>query len=291
MVLTFLSSFIISGAATFLDNIEEIGWVHDTWRQCRSGSKNCPSGLGRCAHCNSGWHHAEFAVVSVSVPLCFARVALAGVLAFAGAWWPVSCGTRPRWLDVYLLRGGYSPYGSSGHSSRSCLVLLRVECDALWAEWGEVFWRLRDHRFIATKSKAKPVPPSPRDPLAPLPVLGTVGTASNAPPGYETDRPECRSRRPAGESVIHHALKPAPSAADVEGPWIDPDFDSGLIQRCKANWHTPISELTNEILATFLRQEIALSLVIPEARKRVTAGYIDDTELYEEQLSKLKGCR
>jgi hypothetical protein len=74
------------------------------------------------------------------------------------------------------------------------------------------------------------------------------------------------------------------SVADVEGPWIAPDFDSGLIQRCKASWHTPISELTNEILATFLSQELALSIVLPEARKRVATNYVDNTELYEEQL-------
>ena len=75
------------------------------------------------------------------------------------------------------------------------------------------------------------------------------------------------------------------TVADVEGPWVDPNFDSGLIERCKRGWNTPVAELTNELLATYLRQNIALSLVVPEARKRVAAGYVDDTELYDEELA------
>jgi hypothetical protein len=74
------------------------------------------------------------------------------------------------------------------------------------------------------------------------------------------------------------------TVADVEGPWVDPKFDSGLIQRCKRGWNTPVAELTNELLATHLRQKIALSIVLPEARKRVAAKFVDDTELYDEEL-------
>jgi hypothetical protein len=74
------------------------------------------------------------------------------------------------------------------------------------------------------------------------------------------------------------------TVADVEGAWVEPEFDSGLIQRCKRGWSTPISELTNELLATYLRQKIALSLVVPEARKRIAANYRDDTEMYDEEL-------
>jgi len=77
--------------------------------------------------------------------------------------------------------------------------------------------------------------------------------------------------------------KPA-TVADVEGPWVDPNFDSGLIDRCKRGWNTPVGELTNELVATYLRQKIALSLVVPEARKRIAAKFVDDTELYDEEL-------
>lgn len=77
--------------------------------------------------------------------------------------------------------------------------------------------------------------------------------------------------------------KPA-TVADVEGPWVDPNFDSGLIERCKRGWNTPVGELTNELLATYLRQKIALSLVVPEARRRIAANFVDDTEMYDEEL-------
>jgi hypothetical protein len=72
--------------------------------------------------------------------------------------------------------------------------------------------------------------------------------------------------------------------ADVEGPWVDPDFESGLIERCKRGWNTPVADLTNELLATYLRQKIALSLTVPEAEKRLASKFVDDTELYEEEL-------
>ena len=75
------------------------------------------------------------------------------------------------------------------------------------------------------------------------------------------------------------------SVADVEGPWVDPDFDSGLIERCKRYWNVPVPELPNEILATYLRQRIALQLVMPEARKRLETGFNDDSEMYEGELS------
>ncbi len=74
------------------------------------------------------------------------------------------------------------------------------------------------------------------------------------------------------------------TVADVEGPWIDQNFDSGLIERCKRGWNTPVTELTNELLATYLRQKIALSLVVPEAQVRIAAKFVDDTELYDEEL-------
>jgi hypothetical protein len=75
------------------------------------------------------------------------------------------------------------------------------------------------------------------------------------------------------------------TVADVEGPWVDPNFESGLIERCKRGWNTPIGELTNELLATYLRQKIALRLVVPEARERIAQGSIDGTELYDEVLA------
>jgi hypothetical protein len=70
-------------------------------------------------------------------------------------------------------------------------------------------------------------------------------------------------------------MKPR-SVADVEGPWVDPGFGSGLIERCKRYWSVPASELPNAVLAMFLRQRFALQIIIPEARKRLEAGIDDD---------------
>ena len=75
------------------------------------------------------------------------------------------------------------------------------------------------------------------------------------------------------------------TVADVEGPWVDPDYDSGLVRQCKRGWNVPVSELSNELLATYLRQKIALRIVLPEARKRLDEGFTDGTELYPEELA------
>jgi len=78
----------------------------------------------------------------------------------------------------------------------------------------------------------------------------------------------------------------AQSAADVDGPWIDMSGpETGLALRYKKLWTTPIVELSNAMLATFLRQRIALRLVIPAAQKRLDSGFVDGTELYDEELA------
>jgi hypothetical protein len=73
--------------------------------------------------------------------------------------------------------------------------------------------------------------------------------------------------------------------ADIEGPWVEPDFESSLIERCRINWSVPVSDISNYALATFIRQKTALSLVVPEARRRLAEGFEDGTELYDEELT------
>lgn len=75
------------------------------------------------------------------------------------------------------------------------------------------------------------------------------------------------------------------TVVDVEGPWVQPEFESGLIERCKRGWNTPVGELTNDLLATYLRQKIALSLLVPEARRRIADRFVDHTELYDEEVA------
>lgn len=64
------------------------------------------------------------------------------------------------------------------------------------------------------------------------------------------------------------------TVADVEGPWVPQGFESGLIERCRRGWNTPIGQLSNEQLATYLRQKIALSLLVSEARSRIAARVV-----------------
>ena len=88
-------------------------------------------------------------------------------------------------------------------------------------------------------------------------------------------------------------MTPPRTVEDVEGPWVAVDFDSGLIERCRTYWSVPVSEMPNQALATYIRQRIALSLVVPEARKRVESGFDDDTENFDgelrEALQKVEG--
>lgn len=75
------------------------------------------------------------------------------------------------------------------------------------------------------------------------------------------------------------------SVADIEGAWVEQEFESSLIKRCRENWTVPISELPNHVLATFIRQRKGLKLVVPEAMRRIEAGYEDDSDLYDDELS------
>ncbi len=75
------------------------------------------------------------------------------------------------------------------------------------------------------------------------------------------------------------------SVADIEGAWAEPEFESSLIQRCRNNWSVPVSNLSNYVLATFVRQRRGLKLVVPEAKRRIELGYMDGSELYDEELS------
>lgn len=74
------------------------------------------------------------------------------------------------------------------------------------------------------------------------------------------------------------------SVADIVGPWVDPDFVTNLIERCRDAWNVPIGDLSNEMLATFLRQDIATDLIIEGAARRLEAGFDDDSEMYEGEL-------
>ena len=75
------------------------------------------------------------------------------------------------------------------------------------------------------------------------------------------------------------------SLAEIVGPWIDPDFDSGLIERMRNAWSKPIGRLTNHELATCLRQTVAVEHVLPIAKKRDAEEFHDESELHDTELA------
>lgn len=78
---------------------------------------------------------------------------------------------------------------------------------------------------------------------------------------------------------------PNPSLADIVGPWEEPGFESGLIDRMRAAWSKPLQDLTNRELATCLRQRLAVEDVLPIAKKRVSDRFDDDSELHDTELA------
>jgi hypothetical protein len=74
------------------------------------------------------------------------------------------------------------------------------------------------------------------------------------------------------------------SVAQILGPWVEPDWDSGLIARCREAWNKPLRNLSREELATLLRQRFAVEQLLPVAKKRLEDGIDDDTEMFDEEL-------
>ncbi len=77
------------------------------------------------------------------------------------------------------------------------------------------------------------------------------------------------------------------TVADIEGDWKDQNWESGLVKRCQKAWNKSLDDLTNQEIATFLRQEIAVDHILPLAIQRVNDGYDDDTEMFEGELKKV----
>jgi hypothetical protein len=75
------------------------------------------------------------------------------------------------------------------------------------------------------------------------------------------------------------------SVADFEGEWKDPGFPSGLIERCRKHWNTPISELPDLLVATYLSQGFATEPMKQEARRRIESSQSDGSELLRRPTS------
>jgi hypothetical protein len=79
-------------------------------------------------------------------------------------------------------------------------------------------------------------------------------------------------------------MKSTESIEDILGPWAESDWQSGLIERCKRAWKKPLQELTNEELATLLRQDIATDRILPISEDRIRRAVDDNTEIYDGEL-------
>lgn len=202
IVLTFLSSFVLSSTATFLDNIEEIQLVSRAWEIMPQWIQDCPIGSWtlRTLQFGAGVTLNMLLFLFLYRLFCPRRIGWAACIRgsiVASLLWELGRIV----LTWYLLRGGYTPYGVVGSFIAIMLWFFYAWNVMLFgAEWGEVYWRLRDHRFNRDKGQSETTSAVPIDPLGKLPVLGTVATASNTPPGYEpispkvdpADRPENR---------------------------------------------------------------------------------------------------
>ena len=82
------------------------------------------------------------------------------------------------------------------------------------------------------------------------------------------------------------------SVKDIEENWVG-DAPTALIQRCKASWKTPLTKLSDLMVATYLNQKIATSYMLLEAERRLGDEEPDDTEFFdgqlEEALNRAKG--
>lgn len=75
------------------------------------------------------------------------------------------------------------------------------------------------------------------------------------------------------------------TAAEIHGPWIDPNWESGLVARVRKFWDVPIADLPDAALALFLRQQIAVEPTMKEAQRRLASGRPDESEIYEGELA------
>ena len=73
------------------------------------------------------------------------------------------------------------------------------------------------------------------------------------------------------------------AVSNLLGPWRG-DAHTGLMQRCKESWDTPLVHLSDLMVATFLNQNIATKHLLIEAKRRMKDQERDETEYFDGQL-------
>ncbi len=56
------------------------------------------------------------------------------------------------------------------------------------------------------------------------------------------------------------------------------------MQRCRAAWDTPLANLTDLMVATFLNQDIAVTQMLIKAKRRIKEQEREGSEYFEDQL-------
>lgn len=74
------------------------------------------------------------------------------------------------------------------------------------------------------------------------------------------------------------------TVANLLGPW-EGEVSTTLMQRCRDDWDTPMHELSDLMVATFLSQQIAASWMVIEAKRRLNLEPRDETEYFDGQLA------
>ncbi len=201
MVLTFLSSFIISGAATFLDNIEEIGWVHDTWEAMPLWLQELPIGTWTLRALQFGvgvtlnlllflFLYRLFCPRRIGWSACIRGSLVASLLWELGrlGLTCICCAVVTRRTRHWLVYRDHA------------LVLLRVERDALWRGMGRGFLAAARSSLQSRQRPKRNELRRATRPARAAPSTGDCWYRVEHPPGYEPlgpnvdpeDRPENR---------------------------------------------------------------------------------------------------
>lgn len=73
------------------------------------------------------------------------------------------------------------------------------------------------------------------------------------------------------------------TGSNLLGPWCGDDH-TGLMQRCREAWDTPLANLNDFMVATLLNQNIAVMHLLVEAKRRMKEQERDGTEYFDGQL-------
>lgn len=74
------------------------------------------------------------------------------------------------------------------------------------------------------------------------------------------------------------------TVTNIVGPWKG-EAPTTLLQHCRDAWDTPLKELSDIMVATFLNQRIAFPQMLAEAKRRLDSEPRDDAEYFDNQLA------